>query len=57
MTGRPLRDIGEQPSVQVVRPRRPRPEGAAVHEPARELPVRAAADVVVVGGGPAGSAR
>jgi hypothetical protein len=53
----PLGDIGEQPSLRVERRERPRrPARSTYHEPAREIPVRAEADVVVVGGGPAGTA-
>lgn len=36
------------------RPRRP-PTGQTVHEPARDIPVHATCDVLVVGGGPAGT--
>ena len=36
-------------------PRRP-PTGRTVHEPARDIPVHATCDVLVVGGGPAGTA-
>src|SRR5439155_6409415 len=53
---RRLRDIGDMPSVHVER----RPAGplapATYREPARDVPVRAAVDVAVVGGGPAGTA-
>jgi len=37
------------------RPRRP-PSGESIREPAREIPVHAQCDVLVVGGGPAGTA-
>lgn len=52
----PLKDIGEQPSIRVDRPAGRRRDLGTYAEPAREIPVRDRADVVVVGGGPAGTA-
>ncbi len=37
-------------------PRRPRAKGATIHEPARTIPVFRDCDVLVVGGGPSGTA-
>ena len=37
-------------------PRRPRLSGVAIHEPARSIPVMRDCDVLVVGGGPSGTA-
>src|SRR5262249_45097058 len=54
---RPVGDIGEQPSVRLEPPARAPRDGLGTYrEPARDLPVRARADVLVVGGGPAGTA-
>jgi hypothetical protein len=54
--GRRLRDIGEQPSIELDRTARRRGSLGTHHEPAREVPFRDRVDVAVIGGGPAGTA-
>jgi hypothetical protein len=61
MTGENLTNIiGSQQGIEIFgegerRARRPRPSGTH-HEPARDIPLFAETDVLVVGGGPAGTA-
>ncbi|MBO0685838.1 MAG: FAD-dependent oxidoreductase, partial [Candidatus Dormibacteraeota bacterium] len=49
-------DIGEQPQTRVERSRQAQQGLGSYTEPARQVPVRDRADVLVVGGGPAGTA-